>query len=454
MTNMRTKMTFRFDDSQPVKDKHEIQGIEASKKKERLTDWEEMSDGTIVNGASVEQASVSELEEYSESTPIENRHHIEKVEIDAPNNDREQEKVESEDERVERWIRESDRQPEYDIPKNGYAIPTSIEDPASSSLSDQGELLWHGIHTRSRKPPVWRVVASVAGALATGALFGFLALSLFKGEVSMPNPSDAIPVFANDKQGKGGEPASKDTALNEQGTLKAGDSGSKSSSTSNGGNSAAAAAGLYVTDVNIPEKVFYMLQYGVFAQEEGAQKAATELRELGLAAMEEKSEQHRVYAAIAPSKEDAMGLSALLKNKQVDLYVRTLNRPAITKLAFQGDSASVEQFLGQSDVVNEWLMSQSIAYLEKINTEAFTQEITEQLRKEHQKWTQQMSNVQKGIPDQSKKAWTELVQSMNTAISAVNEYNKQPSSSHLWSIQQAVMHYRNAEAVWLGTMKV
>jgi len=200
--------------------------------------------------------------------------------------------------------------------------------------------------------------------------------------------------------------------------------------------------------------VFYMLQYGVFAQEEGAQKAATELRELGLAAMEEKSEQHRVYAAIAPSKEDAMGLSALLKNKQVDLYVRTLNRPAITKLAFQGDSASVEQFLGQSDVVNEWLMSQSIAYLEKTNTEAFTQEITEQLRKEHQKWTQQMSNVQKGIPDQSKKAWTELVQSMNTAISAVNEYNKQPSSSHLWSIQQAVMHYRNAEAVWLGTMKV
>ncbi|WP_289354863.1 SPOR domain-containing protein [Paenibacillus sp. S-12] len=453
MSNMRAKMTFRFDDSNQGKDKLERQGMETNKKSERLTDWEELSDGTIVNSIEPDRTGQAEHEEYSEAITVENRH-IEKAESDILPVKPIHEPVENEHERVERWIRETDHQPGYEIPKNGYSLSSSIEDPASGSLSDQGELLWNGVHTRSRKPPVWRVVASVAGALATGALFGFLALSLFKGEVSMPNPNNAIPVFANDKQGKGGESSAHGTATNEQSKVKAGDTTSKPSSAASGGGSAATATGLYVTDVNIPEKVFYMLQYGVFAQEEGAQKAASELRELGMAAMAEKSDQHRVYAAIATSKEDAMGLSSLLKNKQMELYVRTLNRPAIAKLAFQGDSASVEQFLGQSDVVNDWLMTQSIVYLEKANTEAFSQEITEQLRKDHQKWTQQMSAVQKGIPDQSKTSWTELVQSMNTAISAVNEYNKQPSSSHLWSIQQAVMHYRNAEAAWLETMKV
>lgn len=453
MNNIRAKMTFRFDESDRSKDKVGGQVVEESKKKERLTDWEELSDGTILNDPESDRTGQTEHEQYSETIPVENRH-IEKAEHNSLPIIPKDEPVESEDERVERWIRETDHQPGYDIPKNGYSLSSSIEDPAAGSLSDQGELLWNGVHSRTRKPPVWRVVASVAGALATGALFGFLALSLFTGEVSMPNPNDAIPVFANDKQGKGGQSSAHEAAANQQNKVKAGDTGSKPSSAANGGGAAATAAGLYVTDVNIPEKVFYMLQYGVFAQAEGAQKAASELRELGMAAMAEKSDQHRVYAAIAPSKEDAMGLSMLLKNKQMELYVRTLNRPAITKLAFQGDSASVEQFLGQSDVVNEWLMSQSIAYLEKENIKSFSQEITEQLRKDHQKWTQQMSAVQKGIPDQSKTAWTELVQSMNTAISAVNEYNKQPSSSHLWSIQQAVMHYRTAEAAWLETMKV
>lgn len=453
MSNMRAKMTFRFDDSDQGKGKLEHEEMETNKNSERLTDWEELSDGTIVNSSEPDRTDQAQHEDYSKPIMVENRH-IEKAENNSLPITPKHEPVENEHERVERWIREADHQPRFDIPKNGYSLSSSVEDPASGSLSDQGELLWNGVHTRSRKPPVWRVVASVAGALATGALFGFLALSLFKGEVSMPNPSNAIPVFANDKQGKGGEASALEAAANVQNKVKAGDTTSKPSSAANGGGSAATAAGLYVTDVNIPEKVFYMLQYGVFAQEEGAQKAASELRELGMAAMAEKSDQHRVYAAIAPSKEGAMGLSSLLKNKQMELYVRTLNRPAITKLAFQGDSASVELFLGQSDVVNEWLMSQSIAYLEKANTEAFSQEITEQLKKDHQKWTQQMSAVQKGIPDQSKTAWTGLVQSMNTAISAVNEYNKQPSSSHLWSIQQAVMHYRNAEAAWLETMKV
>lgn len=443
MSNLRAKMTFRFDDSDQTNDSHNRRGGEESKGQERLTDWQELSDGTIVTGTE-RTSHVSD-----EVIPVASRLPDKQEREDSQS---EQTSEAEENERVERWVREADQQSGYHVPLNSYSFTASVEDPAGGSLGDQGELIWHGVHTRSRKPTVWRVIASVAGALATGALFGFLALSLFKGEVTMPNPANAIPVSAYDQQGQSGSSAREPTGVPSK--VKAGDSGGKPATSPVGGSRSATAASLNVSDVNIPEKVFYMLQYGVFDQAEGAQKAVSDLRSLGMAAMEEKSEQHRVYAAIAPSKEDAMGLSTLLKNNQMELYVRTLSRPAITKLAFQGNAVSVERFLSQSDRVNEWLMSQSITHLEKENAEAFSPESTKQLKNEHQKWTQQMSAVQEGIPDQAKTVWTKLVQSMNTAISAVNEYNKQPSFSHLWSVQQAVMLYRVSERAWLETMMV
>ncbi|MCE5170240.1 SPOR domain-containing protein [Paenibacillus profundus] len=355
----------------------------------------------------------------------------------------------SETDQIERWIREADHKP------LSYSFSSSVADPAGESLSDQGELLWQGVHTRTRRPSLWKVIASVAGAVATGAVFGFLALSLFKGEVTMPNPEASIPTLSNGTSTQGAAVKAGSTSAGggegKKNTVAAANQPAADQGAAQ--HAATTAGGVYVTEVNIPEKVFYMLQYGVFDQPEGAKKAASELRELGLAAMEEQSSQHRVYAAIAQAKEDAMGLSQLMKNNQVDLYVREMTRPALAKLAFQGGAATVEQFIAQSDKVNDWLMSQSIAYLEKSEVKGFDGDATEQLRQEHLKWTQQMNGMQKGQPEQSLKAWTQLVQAMNTAISAVNEYNKQPAASHLWSVQEAVMIYRTAESNWLDTMK-
>jgi len=270
----------------------------------------------------------------------------------------------------------------------------------------------------------------------------------------MPNLSGKEVTFARDQRINSEEATANITSQNKAiaNNLK-GRSHVKSHATKEG-EVATAVGELYVTEVKIPEKVLYMLQYGAFAQAEGARKAASELRELGMAAVEEHLEQHRVYAAIAPSKEDAMGLSSFLKNKQVDLYVRTLHRPAVDRLIFRGDAEAVRQFIAQSDAVNEWLMSQSIAYLEKNASEAFSTVGTEQLQREHIKWTRQMGVVEKGIPNRSKTAWVELVRGMNTAISALNEYNKHPSLSHLWKVQQAVIVYQAAETAWLATMKV
>ncbi|BFH67315.1 MAG: SPOR domain-containing protein [Paenibacillus dendritiformis] len=352
--------------------------------------------------------------------------------------------------RIETFIRESDQES-----SQRYPLPVSIADPAGESMSEQGEWTWSGVHTRTRKPSLWKVLASVAGALATGAVFGFIALSLFKGEVQLPDPTAGLPDLSSQaaKVTDGGKKAQ--TAADKPPADQAAIPAAAQPAAGNGEKSEAAwqAAGVYVTDVNIPEKTFYMLQYGVFDKPEGAKTAIGDLRDKGMAAMEEQGDQYRVYAAIASAREDAMSLSQLLKNRQIDLYVREMSRPALTKLAFQGNAADVEQFIADSDKVIGWLMAQSVAHLEGTEAAAFAAEDTERLREQHLQWTQRMSKVQKGQPKQSGDAWTKLVQAMNTAISAVNEYNKQPSTSHLWSIQQAVMQYLSAERSWLETMK-
>ncbi|MBG9795025.1 sporulation protein [Paenibacillus dendritiformis] len=439
MNRSHSKMTFRFGDSGPAsgREQHERDSREQANLELTVNAIDRIAEeaGTLPDGPGAGEAADAHGQANS-----------------AAAGDPASPAGADEDEirRIETFLRESDKES-----SQRYPLPVSIADPAGESMSEQGEWTWNGVHTRSRKPSLWKVIASVTGALATGAVFGFIALSLFKGEVKLPDPTAGLPDLSaqagqTPDGGKQGQTASDkppaDQAAIPAAAQPAGGNGDKS-------DAAWQAAGVYVTDVNIPEKTFYMLQYGVFDKAEGAKTAIGELRDKGMAAMEEQEGQHRVYAAIASAREDAMSLSRLLKNRQIDLYVREMSRPALTKLAFQGNAADVEQFIAASDNVIGWLMAQSVAHLEGTESAAFAAEDTERLRERHLQWTQHMSKVQKGQPKQSADAWTKLVQAMNTAISAVNEYNKQPSTSHLWSIQQAVMQYLSSERSWLDTMK-
>lgn len=444
MNRSHSKMTFRFGDSGPAAGREQNEQNEQNERDGREQSDREQA-AYAIDTIAEEVAAQPDGPEFEVAADAHGQPHpVREGDPAMPAGG-----GEDETHRIESFIRETDKQS-----AQRYPLPASIADPAGESMCEQGEWTWNGVHTRTRKPSLWKVIASVTGALATGAVFGFIALSLFKGEVKLPDPTAALP----DLSRQAGQPSDGGKKAQTASDKQPADNTAipaTAQPAGNGDKSEAAwqAAGVYVTDVNIPEKTFYMLQYGVFDKPEGAKTAIGELRDKGMAAMEEQAGQHRVYAAIASAREDAMSLSQLLKNRQIDLYVREMSRPALTQLAFQGNASDVEQFMEDSDNVINWLTAQSVTHLEGTESAAFAAEDTEQLRKQHLQWTQHMSKVQKGQPQQSADAWTKLVQAMNTAISAVNEYNKQPSSSHLWSIQQAVMQYLSAERSWLDTMK-
>lgn len=322
----------------------------------------------------------------------------------------------------------------------------------TDSIQEQEEWTWaHSspyqevgpAHTRKRPPSVMKLIGSVIGALATGLLFTFLALSLIRGEVAMPDRTEPIAAVASLGEGSNGTvPAQQQTDASDD---------TDASSKDDGGN----VNNQVSIAVDIPAAQAYVLQYGVYAKDEGAQQAISELQSLGLGGVlaHDAEGNRRVYAAVSMERDDAMLLSASLQTKEGSIYVRPFQREAITKLTFTGDKDVLNSFMSQSDVVREWLIQQSSKMLQQSVPEAFSLADMDVLRTEHLRWTQWGQQIQKNLGEHAADQWLKMVQAMNTAISGVNEYNKKPASAHLWNIQQACMQYMLLEQEWLTGMK-
>lgn len=354
--------------------------------------------------------------------------------------------------RVEEWAQDTSKHREEQTPEHVQLQQEKQVLLTTDNTDPHEEWTWtHSpvyedispAHTRKRPPAIMKLVGSVIGAIATGLLFAFLALSLIRGEVTMPDVNQTIAAIANTDSSKGGSlPAQAQT-------------GSDGNAAALQENAADAVNNPSAVAVNIGASQAYVLQYGVYAKDEGAQQAITELQKLGLGGVlaPDPDGQRRVFAAVSLEREDAMLLSASLRTKEGSIYVRPFEREAITKLVFTGDADVLNSFMTQSDLVREWLIKQSSKMLQQTTLDAFSVADMDVLRTEHLRWTQWGQQLQKSMDEEHAAQWLKMVQSMNTAISAVNEYNKKTASAHLWNIQQACMQYMVLEQEWLEGMK-
>lgn len=289
-------------------------------------------------------------------------------------------------------------------------------------------------YRKSHHPSWLKVAASVAGAIVTGVIFGFVVLSIFQGDIQMPGLAT--------KQVVKEAVTANGQAVTEQAVSAGNGAG-------NGAALAVSAQQAFQTAVKSEAKSYYMLQYGVFKDAAGVNAAEQELLSKGMAAFGDTTDQNRVYAGIANAKEDAMLFAQALKAQGVELYVRELTLPATTQIAYQGEAKAMEQFLKQSDQVVRLLLQMSVAQLEKSEPLAFTQAELVALKNSHQQWTELASKAAVGLPEEAKQSWSSMTQSMNTAIISLNEYGKKLSSAHLWGLQSAVMQFIMAEKQYI-----
>lgn len=299
-----------------------------------------------------------------------------------------------------------------------------------SNLLGRGALVTAVPYRPGRGPSWYKVLASVIGAVATGALFGYLVLALFTGDQT-GGAVDSVNMAANAQ-------SSLDDA-NSDGNLSGSTTGLSPST--NGANDIGG-----TVPVNIPAATYYMLQYGVFSSKDGLDEAIAGLNDKGLAAAQLASnDDFRVFIGMAGDRSNALMLNQILAD--MELYVKEINQPAISSLTFAGDASTAETFFRQTRELIDKLGNMTVAKLVQ-STDGVGD-----WSDLHQKWTQTSARMESGVVDNDgRTSLHKLQQAINTAVIASGEYEKNNSDAHLWSIQTALMEAIFVQNEWFASM--
>ncbi|GMX66490.1 hypothetical protein Elgi_57620 [Paenibacillus elgii] len=351
-----------------------------------------------------------------------------------------QSSFETETHRVEQLIRETGGGRSFD-PETGY-----VERPDQTGGMERT----HRPYTQEesayfRRTPgsgSWiRITASVAGAVVTGVAFGFLVLSMFSGgtdSVKTTTPGGTTTAQQGTKgTGAGGTASTGET------TGKTGDAAAKSG----GAASAAPASGSAIgVALQIPAKSYAVLQGGVFSSAQGAEAAAADFRKKGLAGAVDGGDKHPVYVGMAGTRDEALGLSQAYQQKNIEVIVKTLDLPAVTKVKWNGKQADVfSNYIAQGDKLVKLIAAQTIAHAADAKPEALDDKALQSIKTTHQSWSQTAVAVSDGLGEAGKKALPKMNNSLNTAVASLEEYKKNPSQAFLWQAQTAAMQYVVAE---------
>ncbi|GGD54568.1 SPOR domain-containing protein [Paenibacillus nasutitermitis] len=335
-------------------------------------------------------------------------------------------------------------------------VPVELEGESGLPVTEgkRGYFQTATVYRHGRNPSWYKVFASVAGAVVTGALFGYFVLALFTGEVpSGPDTgTKAVLPASGATNGSKGTDVNADVPAAGKSATGTTDQPSGSSNGAKTGSAPAktegtAAAGAAKIKADIPAVSYFMLQYGVFSNQEGMDEAVKGLTAQGLAATTyESGEDYRVYVGMASERGEATELGKSMTGMEV--YVKQIDRPGLSAIPYTGDSAEIVSFFKQTD---ELIRLMNAATLEKLNKSSkSTSADWENL---HQKWIKTAAAAEQGMTDkQQKTALLKVIQQVNKAAVAYGEYAKKPSDAHLWSIQNTLMEAVFIQKSWFASI--
>lgn len=311
-------------------------------------------------------------------------------------------------------------EPDHELPERwGLPEPTEDERRATS-----GWLSRDGAYTRNVGPSWTRVILSVGAAIVTGALFGYMVLTLFTGQPIFPSdhPTDAIATTGN------GLPSATTTTA----TTNAGEtSGAKAPP------SAAAAGG----GTDVPASEAYILQYGVFKSADSTQLAMAQLQDVGLPAAADDADGYRVYAGIAATKEEAEQLAAQMPNMTV--YIRPIAGASLS-LGPDDRSRAVASLLGRSAELGKLVSRLTVSGLNDELPLPFAAADEEALKQAAADWRQTLK-ANDSLTGRAAEAAKTLEESLSAALRSLDDYASKQSRYHLWHAQTAILQAQLAD---------
>lgn len=316
---------------------------------------------------------------------------------------------------------------ETDEGNYGERYPASPWDAGDITLSTGG---YNGSYHTRRPSHWWKFALSTAGALGTGLLLGYAALSFISG-VNTENGSGASnvdsAVVQSQAAGTSDQPVAGDTGLPIGGT----GSGEVSR-----------------IPVAVAAQSYYLLQYGVFSTLSGASEAQQELLAAGLAAGIDPSDGNRVYAGMSPDREQAKLLSSGLKNQGIELYVREVKLPAAEQASFAGPAEAVNSYFTISGKLLNELSGLSASLLSGTGLSLERPAMSDL----HMQWAEAVKALEPGLTAEGLKICDSLEKSMSRGIAALNEYNKNKAQGLLWEVQESMLSFLAGQKSLLAVM--
>lgn len=332
--------------------------------------------------------------------------------------------IDEETERIERLIRGAETQsqsrnrPEIDSEKSKPLYYTAEDADATFGRIPFYEEPAVPMYRRTKKRANWvGMTMSVAGAVLTGVVLGMFVLSLFRGEPASLFTANSDSAQNNSVNGTEVGADASDPAEEQLPIISA-------------------------DQAALPEQTYYFVQNGVFSTAEGAELAASELRDRGLAGVVESGEKLSVFAGAAIDRNDALLISNHLQEEGLEVYYKPYVLPAADHIDWSsGDAGIVAEYLKLSRDIAEQLISISLQHLGDATPIAISKEQVQQLKNMHQQWTTKANAVLADAPEASKPIVQEMNTDINSAIVSIEQYQKKPSEAYMWQVQTAVTEH-------------
>ncbi|MBH5317161.1 hypothetical protein I6N90_04970 [Paenibacillus sp. GSMTC-2017] len=309
------------------------------------------------------------------------------------------------------------------------------------------EILNEEVQEKNSNGPSWfNVFLSVAAALATGVLFGYLILSLFVGGDIWPSGNqgdESTPVTSDKSNG-----VAIDEIVNLPLSEGQGDkSGGQAESSANGESKPATSISFGGANYS-----YILLQYGVFSQTVGRDEAIKQLQTKGIAsASTQVGEKFPVYAGIASDSTEATTLVAQLPGLEV--YKKEVVVQLPDKLTFSGSkNDATRYFEGTNDLIASW-SSLINAQLEQVTLSPLSEAASSSWQQKFKQWRESAALMKEGTVDKKGIVYlNKLNQSIENAATSMLDYDKQTKKSHLWTTQSELMNAVLSQKEWFESM--
>lgn len=285
-----------------------------------------------------------------------------------------------------------------------------------------------------------KITASVAGAVITGVAFGFLVLSMFSG--SGENGTNA----GNPAQTTASAGGTAQTQSSVKTPAGAGGAGASAAAPAASGGAAVPAAAADGVAVALPAKSYTFLQGGIFSTAQSAEAAVADFRKKGFGAASEAGDKQTVYVGMASSRDEALGLSQVYKDKEIDVMLKPYDIPAVSKIRWNGKQTDMfAAYMNQGDKLVQLIAAQTAIHAGEKTASALDEKALQTIKSTHQSWSQSASSVSDGLGEAGKTALPKMNSALNTAVASMEEYKKNPSAAFLWQAQTSMMQYLIAE---------